>query len=93
MFEYLSVFETNILELALKADRGALRASMFFKASTANSSTRIGAMFASSSTSRSSAQRTAGLTLSHGQKQWLEIGMLLDAGPEAAARSTSRSPA
>ena len=29
---------------------------------------------------KDSAQRTAGL-LSHGQKQWLEIGMPADAGP------------
>ncbi len=38
------------------------------------------------------ATRVAG-ALSHGQKQWLEIGMLLMQRPAPAAASTSRWPA
>ncbi len=76
VFEYLSVFEN--LELALKADRG-VRSSMFFRLS-GEQLDRIGAMLQLIHL-KDSAQRTAGL-LSHGQKQWLEIGMLLMQDPK-----------
>ena len=76
VFEYLSVFEN--LELALKADRG-VRASMMFRLN-GEQLDRIGAMLALIHL-KDSAQRTAGL-LSHGQKQWLEIGMLLMQDPK-----------
>ncbi len=76
VFEHLSVFEN--LELALKADRG-VRASMFFRLS-GEQLDRIGAMLVLIHL-KDSAQRTAGL-LSHGQKQWLEIGMLLMQDPK-----------
>jgi len=76
VFEHLTVFEN--LELALKADRG-VRASMFFRL-TGEQLDRIGAMLALIHL-KDSAQRVAGL-LSHGQKQWLEIGMLLMQDPK-----------
>ena len=76
VFEYLSVFEN--LELALKADRG-VRSSMFFRL-TGEQLDRIGAMLTLIHL-KDSAQRVAGL-LSHGQKQWLEIGMLLMQDPK-----------
>jgi urea transport system ATP-binding protein len=71
IFEQLTVFEN--LELAMKADK-KVRATLFSKLSSgdrdraAQNLTLIGL--------QESADRTAGL-LSHGQKQWLEIGMLL----------------
>jgi len=76
VFEHLTVFEN--LELALKADRG-VRASLFFRLS-GEQLDRIGAMLTLIHL-KDSAQRTAGL-LSHGQKQWLEIGMLLMQDPK-----------
>ena len=76
VFEHLSVFEN--LELALKADRG-VRASLFFRLN-GEQLDRIGAMLTLIHL-KDSAQRTAGL-LSHGQKQWLEIGMLLMQDPK-----------
>ncbi len=76
VFEHLSVFEN--LELALKADRG-VRASMFFRLG-GEQLDRIGAMLQLIHL-KDSAQRNAGL-LSHGQKQWLEIGMLLMQDPK-----------
>ncbi len=76
VFEQLSVFEN--LELALKADR-SVRASMLFRLS-GEQLDRISAML-SLIHLKDSAQRTAGL-LSHGQKQWLEIGMLLMQDPK-----------
>lgn len=76
VFEQLSVFEN--LELALKADRRA-RASVFFKLN-GEQLDRIGAMLQLIHL-KDQAQRTAGL-LSHGQKQWLEIGMLLMQDPK-----------
>ena len=76
VFEQLTVFEN--LELALKADRG-VRASMFFRLG-GEQLDRIGAMMALIHL-KDSAQRVAGL-LSHGQKQWLEIGMLLMQDPK-----------
>ena len=75
VFENLSVFEN--LELALETDRG-VRASMLFRL-TGEQLDRIGAMLTLIHL-KDSAQRTAGL-LSHGQKQWLEIGMLLMQDP------------
>jgi len=76
VFERLSVFEN--LELALKADRG-VRASVFFRLSAAQFD-RIGEILALIHL-KDEAQRVAGL-LSHGQKQWLEIGMLLIQNPK-----------
>ena len=76
VFENHSVFEN--LELALKSARGAFD-SLFFRLS-GEQARRIGAVL-----------ETIGLTpqrfdragaLSHGQKQWLEIGMLLIQDPE-----------
>jgi urea transport system ATP-binding protein len=75
VFEHLSVFEN--LELALKADRG-VRASVFFRLS-GEQLDRIGSILTLIHL-KNSAQRTAGM-LSHGQKQWLEIGMLLIQNP------------
>ena len=76
VFEHLSVFQN--LELALKADRG-VRASMRFRLS-GEQLDRIGAMLQLIHLAHS-AQRGAG-GLSHGQKQWLEIGMLLMQDPK-----------
>ena len=76
VFEHLSVFEN--LELALKADRG-VRSSMFFRLN-GEQLDRIGEMLKLIHL-KESAQRNAGL-LSHGQKQWLEIGMLLMQDPK-----------
>ncbi|MFN3295440.1 urea ABC transporter ATP-binding protein UrtD [Caldimonas sp.] len=76
VYEHLSVFEN--LELALRADRG-VRASMFFRLS-GEQLDRIAEILTLIHL-RDQAQRTAGL-LSHGQKQWLEIGMLLMQDPK-----------
>jgi urea transport system ATP-binding protein len=76
VFEHLSVFEN--LELALKGDRG-VTAAMWFRPS-GEQLDRIGAMLQLIHL-KDSAGRTAGL-LSHGQKQWLEIGMLLMQDPK-----------
>jgi urea transport system ATP-binding protein len=76
VFEYLSVFEN--LELALQADRTA-RASVLFRLTGAQLD-RIGEVLTLIHL-KDQAQRTAGL-LSHGQKQWLEIGMLLMQDPK-----------
>lgn len=76
VFEHLSVFQN--LELALKDERG-VRAAMFFRLS-GEQLDRIGAVLRLIHLA-DSAQRTAGL-LSHGQKQWLEIGMLLMQDPK-----------
>ncbi|TAK76458.1 MAG: urea ABC transporter ATP-binding protein UrtD [Aquabacterium sp.] len=76
VFEYLSVFEN--LELALAADRSA-RASVLFRL-TGEQLDRIGEVLTLIHL-KDHAQRTAGL-LSHGQKQWLEIGMLLMQDPK-----------
>jgi urea transport system ATP-binding protein len=75
VFEHLSVFEN--LELALKADRG-VRASLFFRLS-GEQLDRIGETLVLIHL-KDHAQRPAGM-LSHGQKQWLEIGMLLIQNP------------
>ncbi len=76
VFEELSVFEN--LELALKADRRA-RAGLFHRLS-GEQLDRIGEILQLIHL-RGEAQRSAGL-LSHGQKQWLEIGMLLMQDPK-----------
>ncbi len=76
VFEHLSVFQN--LELALAADRG-VRASLWFRLS-GEQRNRIGAMLQLIHL-QDSAQRVAG-QLSHGQKQWLEIGMLLMQDPK-----------
>ena len=76
VFEQLTVFQN--LELALQADRG-VRASLWFRLN-AEQLDRIAAMLQLVHL-KDSAQRTAG-QLSHGQKQWLEIGMLLMQDPK-----------
>jgi urea transport system ATP-binding protein len=76
VFEQLTVFEN--LELALKADRRP-RAAVFARLSGAQLD-RIGEILTLIHL-KGEAQRLAGL-LSHGQKQWLEIGMLLMQDPK-----------
>jgi urea transport system ATP-binding protein len=76
VYEDLSVFEN--LELALAADR-RVRASLFSRLSDEQLD-RIGETLTTIHL-KGDAQRTAGL-LSHGQKQWLEIGMLLVQDPK-----------
>jgi urea transport system ATP-binding protein len=81
-FQKPTVFESHTVEdnlrLALKADRRA-RAALTWRASV-DEETRIDRLF---ETIRLGALRwrLAG-TLSHGQKQWLEIGMLLAQEPK-----------
>ena len=76
VFEQLTVFEN--LELALKTNKG-VKSSMFFKLDSAQndrlSETLVTIQLADS------VFRPAG-ALSHGQKQWLEIGMLLMQDPK-----------
>jgi urea transport system ATP-binding protein len=76
VYERLSVFEN--LELALAADR-RVRATLWSRLS-GEQLDRIGALLTRIHL-KDEAQRTAGL-LSHGQKQWLEIGMLLMQDPK-----------
>ena len=76
IFEELTVFEN--LELAMKADK-RVRATLVAKVSSEQKD-RIAATLALIGL-RESTERTAGL-LSHGQKQWLEIGMLLVQEPK-----------
>jgi urea transport system ATP-binding protein len=76
VYEQLSVFEN--LELALRADR-RVRASLFHRLGGAQLD-RIGEVLTLIHL-KDEAQRLAGL-LSHGQKQWLEIGMLLMQDPK-----------
>ncbi|MBU6257744.1 MAG: urea ABC transporter ATP-binding protein UrtD [Burkholderiales bacterium] len=76
VYEQLTVFEN--LELALKADRRA-RAALFARLSGAQRD-RIAEVLALIHL-QGEVHRTAGL-LSHGQKQWLEIGMLLIQDPK-----------
>ena len=76
VFENLTVFQN--LELALKANKGVWR-SLFSRLSS-EASDRIGqALSTINLTQRAHTQ--AGL-LAHGQKQWLEIGMLLVQDPK-----------
>jgi len=76
VYEQLTVFQN--LELALKADRG-VRAALFHKL-TGPQRDRIAEVLVLIHL-QDEAHRTAGL-LSHGQKQWLEIGMLLMQDPK-----------
>lgn len=76
VYEQLSVFEN--LELALKADR-RVRAALFHRLS-GEQLDRIAEVLVLIHL-KDDAQRTSGL-LSHGQKQWLEIGMLLMQDPK-----------
>ena len=76
VFEQLSVFEN--LELALKTHKGVAQ-SMNFKLTGAQRD-RIGEVLHTIHL-KDSVTRQAGL-LSHGQKQWLEIGMLLVQEPK-----------
>jgi urea transport system ATP-binding protein len=71
VFENLSVFEN--LELALKADRGTWRT--LFAVLTGAQRERIAATLGTIGLAGRSAELAG--ALSHGQKQWLEIGMLL----------------
>jgi urea transport system ATP-binding protein len=76
VFEQLTVFEN--LELALKTDKG-VKSSMFFRLDSAQSD-RLAEVLRTIHL-EASVDRLAG-TLSHGQKQWLEIGMLLMQDPK-----------
>jgi urea transport system ATP-binding protein len=76
VFEQLTVFEN--LELALKTNKG-VKSSMFFKLDSAQSD-RLAEILVTIHLA-DSVNRMAG-NLSHGQKQWLEIGMLLMQDPK-----------
>jgi len=76
VYEQLNVFEN--LELNLRADRG-VRASLRSRLS-GEQQDRLGELLTLIHL-QDEAWRTAGL-LSHGQKQWLEIGMLLAQDPK-----------
>ncbi len=76
VFEQLTVFEN--LELALKTHKG-VKSSMFFKLDSQQSD-RLAEMLVTIQLA-DSVNRLAG-NLSHGQKQWLEIGMLLMQDPK-----------
>jgi urea transport system ATP-binding protein len=76
VFEQLSVFEN--LELALKTNKG-VKASMLFKLDSAQGDRLLEILHTIHLSD--SVSRMAG-NLSHGQKQWLEIGMLLMQDPK-----------
>jgi urea transport system ATP-binding protein len=76
VFEQLTVYEN--LELALKTHKG-VRASVFFKRTSAQADRLCEVL--QTIQLQDSLNRQAGL-LSHGQKQWLEIGMLLMQDPK-----------
>jgi urea transport system ATP-binding protein len=76
VFEQLTVFEN--LELALKTNK-AVSSSMFHKLDSAQSDRLLEVLHTINLSH--SLNRQAG-TLSHGQKQWLEIGMLLMQDPK-----------
>jgi len=76
VFEQLSVFEN--LELALRTNKG-VASSMFFKLDSQQSDRLLDVLHTIHLASEVS--RQAGY-LSHGQKQWLEIGMLLMQEPK-----------
>ena len=76
IFEHLTAFEN--LELAMKADK-RVRTTLFSKLDSGQED-RIAATLTLIGL-QETARRTAGL-LSHGQKQWLEIGMLLMQEPQ-----------
>ncbi|MDO8767960.1 MAG: urea ABC transporter ATP-binding protein UrtD [Burkholderiaceae bacterium] len=76
VFEHLSVFDN--LELALKTNKD-VTASMFFRLDSAQSDKLAGILHTIHLAG--SVSSLAG-NLSHGQKQWLEIGMLLMQDPK-----------
>ncbi|WP_114969061.1 urea ABC transporter ATP-binding protein UrtD [Rhodoferax ferrireducens] len=76
VFEHLTVFEN--LELALKTDK-AVTASLFFRLDSTQSDRLLDVLHTIHLAD--SVSRLAG-NLSHGQKQWLEIGMLLMQDPK-----------
>jgi len=76
VFEQLSVFEN--LELALKTNK-AVTSSMFFRLDSAQSD-RLAEVLHTIHLNES--VRAQAGNLSHGQKQWLEIGMLLMQDPK-----------
>jgi len=76
VFEQLTVFEN--LELALHTDKG-VRASLLFRLDSAQSD-RLLEVLGTIHLAQSAGQLAG--TLSHGQKQWLEIGMLLMQEPQ-----------
>jgi urea transport system ATP-binding protein len=76
VFEQLTVFEN--LELALKTNKG-VKASMLFKLDSAQSDRLAEVLHTIHLSEQVGTQ--AGV-LSHGQKQWLEIGMLLMQDPK-----------
>ena len=81
-FQKPTVFEQHTvhdnLEMALRNDRGVF--ATLFRISTQEESARIAEIL---ETIRLTAQRDAlAANLSHGQKQWLEIGMLLAQDPK-----------
>jgi urea transport system ATP-binding protein len=76
VFEQLTVFEN--LELALHTDKG-VKSSMFFRLNSAQSDRLLEVLHTIHL--GDSLYRQAG-NLSHGQKQWLEIGMLLMQEPQ-----------
>ena len=76
VFEQLTVIEN--LELALKTNKG-VKSSMFFRLDSTQSD-RLAEIMVTIQLA-DSAGRMAG-NLSHGQKQWLEIGMLLMQDPK-----------
>mgnify|MGYP003349308635 CR=1 FL=1 len=76
VFNNQTVFEN--LELALKADRG-VRAALFFRL-TPTQKARIEEVL--TLTGLAEFAHAAASSLSHGQRQWLEIGMLLMQDPE-----------
>ena len=76
VFEQLSVFEN--LELALKTSKG-VKASMFFKLDSVQSD-RLAEVLHTIHLADSLLSQAG--NLSHGQKQWLEIGMLLMQDPK-----------
>jgi len=75
VFEHLTVFEN--LELAIKADKSVC--ASLFRRLTGEQIDRIGELLETVELADKGKER-AGL-LSHGQKQWLEIGMLLAQRP------------
>ena len=76
VFEQLTVFEN--LELALKTNKG-VKSSMFFRLDSLQND-RLAEILVTIHLA-GSVNRMAG-NLSHGQKQWLEIGMLLMQDPK-----------
>ena len=82
-FQKPTVFDMHTVEdnllLALKDDR-RVRATLLWR-ETRRQQRRASTRFSTPSGSRRCARRLAG-SLSHGQKQWLEIGMLLAQEPK-----------